>query len=87
MIAAEWLRELETIEKKLLNASGAQVQEVLGELMPRIRLAAMEAKSREVTVNINIQYNLSDPTGPNMRIDGQVAFPEKVIQKEGPISV
>jgi hypothetical protein len=73
----EWLDTLQAYEGKLLSATGDQVQLLVNDLMPRIRLAAMEHPERVASVTLTIEYELANPQGPCMTINGLVNFPDK----------
>lgn len=84
-MSKKFLEELNAVESKLLSATGQQAQMIIDQLMPRIKLAALESQTNSASVVIAIDFNFGEPSGPYMDISGSVKFPDHTLtQKVAP---
>ena len=71
----KWLDKQKNQEKDMLDAVGIQVREVVEDLIPQLRLCAMENEMlSDLRLNIHFEFN-EDNT--EVWSEGQVYFPPK----------
>ena len=71
----KWLEKQKGQEKHMLDAVNIQVREVVEDLIPQVRLCAMENEMvSDVRLNIHFEFNKKDT---DVWTEGQVAFPPK----------
>lgn len=76
----EWLDRQKDIEGEVLEAASQQAYEVVDQLLPQIRLAAME-NSMVVKANLEITFDFSDKE-TKVSCLGAVTFPVKVVEAQ-----
>lgn len=69
-----WLEKQTFIEKDLKAMAGSVAEELLDDLMPQVRLAALEG-SGIVAVDFRLNFDLSE--GAKLKGEGSVYFPAK----------
>ncbi len=74
----EWLDRQKEIEGDVLNAAAQQAYEVVDQLLPQIRLAAME-NNMVVKTNLEITFDFSDEE-TKVSCLGAVTFPVRVVE-------
>jgi len=70
-----WLEKQQFIEKDLILMTAKLSGELLDDLMPQLRLSALE-NSGIVSVDINLDFNLADENSA-VKGEGRVHFPAK----------
>ena len=71
----DWLDHQAKIEKAVLETVGAQVRGVVDDLLPQIRLAALE-NNMEAVVDVSV-YFAFDGEKTELESEGSVQFPPK----------
>ncbi len=71
----DWLERQAEIEKDVLDAVGQQVRGVVDDLLPQIRLAALE-NHMEAVADIKIYFTFED-NGTGIHSEASVQFPPK----------
>jgi len=71
----DWLDRQAKIEKDILDAVGAQVRGITDDLLPQIRLAALENEMTS-TINVAVTFDFDDDT-TEISSEGSVSFPAK----------
>ena len=71
----DWLDRQAKIEKDLLRAVGEQAQQVTDDLLPQVRLAALEGEMTS-TVKLNITFDFNDDD-TEVTTEASVTFPAK----------
>ena len=71
----KFLSALDGVEDKLIETSKQQVGSILNKLYPRMKLAALEDKSKTVTINFEVTYYLNNTDKPHAELTGSVSFP------------
>ena len=74
----KWLDNQKEIEKDVLNAASQQAYDVVDQLLPQIRLAAME-NNMVVKTNLEITFDFSDGE-TKVSCLGAVTFPVRVVE-------
>ena len=69
-----WLEKQTFVEKDLKEMTGEVVKAILDDLMPQLRLAALEAGGI-AAVDFRLDFNLTDD--PKIKGEGSVYFPAK----------
>jgi len=71
----DWLEKQTEIEKEVLDAVGQQVRGVVDDLLPQIRLAALE-NNMEAVADIKIYFTFED-NDTGIHSEATVQFPAK----------
>jgi hypothetical protein len=73
----EWLEDQKGIEKETLDIVCQQAVEVVDQLIPQIRLCAIES-GEVVKVNLEIQFDFGKET--TLSTIGAVAWPPRIVE-------
>ncbi|MAT87248.1 MAG: hypothetical protein CL532_01675 [Aestuariivita sp.] len=71
----DWLEHQAEIEKSVLTAVGSQVKGIVDDLLPQIRLAAIE-NNMESAVEVTIYFKFEGES-TELESEGSVQFPPK----------
>ena len=71
----DWLANQKSIEKDILKAAGGQARGVVDDLLPQIRLAALE-NEMQATIQMEIHFDF-DGDKTEIVTEGRVQFPAK----------
>tara|TARA_S200002703_G_scaffold149434_1_gene146996 strand:- start:174 stop:416 length:243 start_codon:yes stop_codon:yes gene_type:complete len=69
-----WLEKQSFIEKDLKAMVGEVAQELLDDLMPQVKLAALENGG---AVAVDFRFNMDLAENPKLKAEGSVYFPAK----------
>ena len=76
-VMQDWLEKSSRLEKPILETSGAQVRQVIDDLLPQIRLAAAE-NGGAALVEIKMGFEFAENPGKVQLVtEGSVTFPAK----------
>ena len=75
VLMKDWVDRQAKIEKDLLRAVGEQAQMVADDLLPQVRLAALEGEMSS-TMKPNITFDFRDDE-TEVNTEGSVTFPSK----------
>lgn len=76
----DWLEKQQAREEDLLDAAAEQFRNVLDELLPQVRLAALE-NCMESDVEVVMMFEFED-NSTTLTTEGRVRFPPKVSESE-----
>tara|TARA_Y100001963_G_scaffold155577_1_gene247151 strand:+ start:1506 stop:1754 length:249 start_codon:yes stop_codon:yes gene_type:complete len=71
----DWLDKQTAIEKNVLDAVSAQVRTITDDLLPQIRLSALENDMR-ATIEMKINFDFEDES-TDIWSEGSVSFPPR----------
>lgn len=76
----EWLDKQKEVEQEILDAASQQAYEVIDQLLPQIRLSAMEG-GMKVKVNLEIAFDFTEGK-TDLSSVGAVTFPVRVVEAQ-----